>query len=195
MSVDSQPSAGPVVTDLIARIRAVSSSDDFGPAQIQDVLTEILNRDDDWLDQQYQQRDGEPVGKLYSLFRADDGRCSMLVGVFAPGAELPIHNHGSWAVVGVYRGREQETRFRRLDDGTVSGRAHLEPEKTWVNSTGTVTVVPDGVIHTVEAIDGQEAVSIHVYGTDIITQPRSTFDLAGGTEEPFSPPVSAPDES
>lgn len=191
MHVDSQPSTGPVVTDLVARIRTVSATDDFGPKQIQDVLTEILSREGDWLDQRYQQRDGEPVGKLYPLFRADDGRCSILVAVFAPGAQTPIHNHGSWAVVGIYRGREQETRFRRSDDGSVPGHAQLETETTRVSPAGTVTVVPDGVIHTVEAIDGQEAVSIHVYGTDIVTQPRSTFDLSSGTEMPFSPPFSA----
>lgn len=114
------------------------------------------------------------------------------MAVFAPGAQAPIHNHGSWAVIGIYRGREKETWFRRVDDGSVAGRAELGPESTRITPAGGVTTVPDGVIHTVEALDGQEAVSIHVYGTDIVTQPRSTFDLAGGTETPFSPPFSDP---
>jgi predicted metal-dependent enzyme (double-stranded beta helix superfamily) len=47
--------------------------------------------------------------------------------------------------------------------------------------------VPDGTIHTVEALDGVDAVSIHVYGTDIVTQERSTFDLATGREDIYRP--------
>ena len=58
--------------------------------------------------------------------------------------------------------------------------------------SGTVTIIPDGTIHVVEALDDQEAVSLHIYGTDIATQPRSTFDLATGIETPFSPPLSDP---
>jgi predicted metal-dependent enzyme (double-stranded beta helix superfamily) len=120
-----------------------------------------------------------------------DGALAVLVAVFAPGAQAPIHNHGR-AVVGIYRGREKETWFRRVDDGSVPGQAQLEPEQTRISPPGTVTVVPDGIIHTVEAIDGQEAVSLHVYGTDIVTQERSTFDLASGTETPSTPRLQRP---
>jgi predicted metal-dependent enzyme (double-stranded beta helix superfamily) len=119
---------------------------------------------------------------------------SMLVAVFAPGARAPIHDHGSWAVIGIYRGREQETWFRRVDDRSVAGRARLEVDRTRINPGGTVAGVPNGVIHTVEALDGQEAVSIHVYGTDIVTQARSTFDLEAGTESPFSPPFAGQEQ-
>ena len=119
-------------------------------------------------------------GKLYPLFRADDRRCSVLVAVFETGVPAPVHNHGTWAVVGVDSGRERETWFRRLDDGSSPGRADLEVDHSWVNTPGTVTIAPDGTIHTVEAIDGEDAVSIHIYGTDIVTQERSTFNVAEG---------------
>jgi 3-mercaptopropionate dioxygenase len=193
MSTNARWSTGPILTDLIARVRAASEADECGPEQIRDLLSEALSRDDDWLDKQYQSRDGEPGGKLYPLFRAEDRRCSMLVAVFEPGVPAPVHNHGSWAVVGVYSGRERETWFRRLDDGDSPGRAELKVDQTWINTPGTVTVVPDGTIHTVEAIDGRDAVSMHIYGTDIVTQERSTFNVAEGTEEPFYPSFSKPE--
>jgi hypothetical protein len=42
-------------------------------------------------------------------------------------------------------------------------------------------------------MDGQQAVSIHVYGTDIVTQQRSEFDPLTGTERVFRPPFAEPD--
>lgn len=45
----------------------------------------------------------------------------------------------------------------------------------------------------VEALDEHEAVSLHIDGTDIATQLRSTFDFTTGIETPFSPPLSAVD--
>lgn len=79
-----------------------------------------------------------------------------------------------------------------MDEPPLPGRARLEPLRTFVNETGTVSVVPDGMIHTVEALDRQDAVSIHVYGTDIVTQERSTFDLDAGTEQTFRPDFAEP---
>ena len=72
-------------------------------------------------------------------------------------------------------------------DGSVPGRAQLEVDQTLENERGIASVVPDGRIHTVEAMDGQQAVSIHVYGTDIVTQQRSEFDPLTGTERVFRP--------
>ncbi|MDD7942839.1 cysteine dioxygenase family protein [Actinomycetospora lutea] len=181
------------MTELIDRLRAVAATTQFGPETVREVMANALAEDGDWLDQACQQRDGDPVGKAYPLYRAADGRLSMLAVVFAPGATTPVHNHGAWAVVGTYRGRERDTWYRRLAGDAASSRGQLEEVTSQVSPAGTVTVIPDGTIHAVEALDGQEAVSLHVYGTDIVTQPRSTFDLATGIETPFSPPMSEPD--
>ena len=62
MSTNARWSTGPILTDLIARVRAASEADECGPEQIRDLLSEALSRDDDWLDKQYQSRDGEPGG-------------------------------------------------------------------------------------------------------------------------------------
>jgi 3-mercaptopropionate dioxygenase len=159
---------------------------------VRDILGEALTTPGDWIDPLYQQL-GEGEYALYPVYRAEDGRCSMLVVLLRPGTPLPVHNHGSWAVIGVYRGREHETWFRRTDDGSVPGHARLEVDRTFVNERGTASLVPDGRIHTVEAMDGQQAVSIHVYGTAIVTQQRSEFDLPTGTERVFRPPFAEPD--
>jgi 3-mercaptopropionate dioxygenase len=104
------------------------------------------------------------------------------VAVFRPGVQAPVHDHRSWAVIGIYRGRERETWFRRPD-----GPGPLEVVADFTNETGTAHVVPDATIHTVAALDDREAVSIHVYGTDIVTQERSTYDRASGAVVPYRP--------
>jgi predicted metal-dependent enzyme (double-stranded beta helix superfamily) len=173
--------------DLIERIQqeamAVAGPD---PSRVQTILTETLAQPGDWLDACYQEL-GDGDYALYPLYRAENCRCSILSVVIRPGIPVPIHNHGSWAVIGIYKGRERETWFRRVDDGSVPGRAELEVEERFLHEKGTVNLVPDGKIHTVEALDSIQAVSIHIYGTDIITQERSTFDLQTGTEEIFHP--------
>ena len=92
-----------------------------------------------------------------------------------------------------WHGRREQRWLTGGGDGSVPGRAQLEVEQTFVNQCGTVSVVADGRIHTVEAMDGQQAVSIHVYGTDIVTQQRSEFDPLTGTERVFRPPFAEAD--
>ena len=180
------------IHDLAGRIRDASAPGSGpNPEQVRDILSEALATPGDWIDPAYQHL-GEGEYALYPVYRAEDGRCSMLVAVLRSGTPLPVHNHGSWAVIGVYKGREHETWFRRVD-GSVPGRAQVEVDQTFENERGTASVVPDGRIHTVEAMDGQQAVSIHVYGTDIVTQQRSEFDPLTGTERVFRPPFAETD--
>jgi predicted metal-dependent enzyme (double-stranded beta helix superfamily) len=181
------PSGG--ATALVERLVTAASEPDFGPERTTALLENALAMGHRWLDERYLRRPADRDWMLYPLYRAPDHRTSMLVAVFGPGITAPVHDHGSWAVIGVYRGRERETWFRRTDD-TASGTAHLEPAHSFVNTTGSVHLVPDGTIHTVEALDGVDAVSIHVYGTDIVTQERRTFDLATGREEIYRPDFS-----
>src|SRR5438132_13105185 len=42
---------------------------------------------------------------------------SIIGGVWHPGQTTPIHDHLTWALIGVYEGEEREALFRRTDDG------------------------------------------------------------------------------
>jgi predicted metal-dependent enzyme (double-stranded beta helix superfamily) len=180
------------VAELVERFAHLASEDRYGPEGTTALLAAALAEPSDWLDERYQERPDDRDWMLYPLYRSPDHRASMLAVVFKPGVTAPVHDHGAWAVIGIYRGRERETWFRRTDDGGTPGSAQLVADRSFVNATGSVHLVPAGIIHTVEALDGVDAVSIHVYGTDIVTQDRNEFDLETGRVQPYRPPVTEP---
>ncbi len=156
------------------------------PEWVRTLLSDTL-RERDWLAARFAViPEGEPYA-LFPVYRDAQRRCSLLIVSLRPGVPLPVHNHGSWAVIGIYQGRERETRYARTDDASGTGRATLVRAGESISEPGSVNIVPDGEIHTVEALDGQPALSLHVYGTDIVTQERSTFDLERNSEEIFRP--------
>ena len=86
--------------------------------------------------------------------------------MWLPGQRTPIHDHVSWCVVGVYEGRERETRYRTVE---VDGERCLEPTGSVDARPGHVEVIVPSVqdIHCVEAAGPGPTISIHVYGADI----------------------------
>jgi 3-mercaptopropionate dioxygenase len=93
-------------------------------------------------------------------------RLSIVALVWLPGQRTPIHDHVSWCVVGVYEGRERETRYRALE---VGGERWLEPVGSVDARPGHVEVIVPSVedIHHVTAVGDRPTISIHVYGADI----------------------------
>ncbi len=47
-----------------------------------------------------------------------------------------MHDHLAWGLIGVYRGRQHETVYRRLDDGAEATRADLEVVRSQTMETG-----------------------------------------------------------
>ena len=57
----------------------------------------------------------------------EDEAYSIIGGVWHPGQTTPIHDHLTWALIGVYEGEEREALFRRTDDGSNPRLAKIEP--------------------------------------------------------------------
>jgi hypothetical protein len=83
-------------------------------------------------------------------------------------------------LVGVVENEIQETRFRRLDDGSKAEYANLEVKGVLKNSAGMVSclVPPDDDIHEMNNVSDRNTVEIHVYGRDLAEMPRLRFDIA-----------------
>jgi 3-mercaptopropionate dioxygenase len=126
---------------------------------------EGLLAQDGWLAPQHQQP-GTDRYRQHLLHVSADRRLSVVALVWKPGQRTPIHDHVAWCVVGVYRGVEQETRYRLVRRG---GIEHLHAVDTIEAHPGHVEalVPPLENIHRVEAGGRGLTISIHVYGADI----------------------------
>jgi 3-mercaptopropionate dioxygenase len=109
-----------------------------------------------------------------------DKAYSVVAGVWKPGQTTPIHDHLTWALIGVYSGEERETLYRRTDDKTNPKFAKLEMASEQVNKKGHVTVLGHTGIHKVDNISQSPAESIHVYGRDIGNAERHSYDPLTG---------------
>jgi len=146
---------------------------------------------DDWLPDEYAQPDtksgmGGGIGQ-YALYRADDGSLCLFSLVIPAGVSTPVHDHLAWGVIGVYRGRQEETIYRRLDDGSDRERATLEVARQQVVDAGQFYTLlpPTDDIHYVKTVSETPSVSIHLLANDTACVWRHRFDPAAGTVSAF----------
>lgn len=110
---------------------------------------------------------------------------SIIGGVWTPGQTTPIHDHLTWALIGVYDGQEREALFRRTDDGSDPSHARLHLASERKNGKGHVTVLGEAGIHRVDNPFSVPALSIHVYGSDIGPAERHSYDPVTGKISKF----------
>ena len=115
-------------------------------------------------------------GQSTVLHRAPD--LLVLHIVWPPETSVEPHEHNLWAVMGIYRGVEDNTFYRRTGSGIErQGAVRLEPRDT--------RVMGEEAIHAVDVPTLAPTGAIHVYGGDLITTARSEFDPVSGAERPF----------
>ena len=131
-------------------------------------------------------RMGGGIGQ-YALYRAVDGSLCLFSLVVPAGAATPVHDHLAWGLVGIYRGRQDETVYRRLDDGSDPSRAQLEIAKRQQLGRGEFYVLlpPTDDIHYVSTISDTPSISIHLLANDTACVWRHRFDPAHGLVTPF----------
>jgi 3-mercaptopropionate dioxygenase len=131
-------------------------------------------------------RMGGGIGQ-YALYRAEDGSLCLFSLVVPVGAATPVHDHLAWGLVGIYRGRQDETVYRRLDDGTDQGRAELAVAKRQELGPGEFYALlpPIDDIHYVRTVSDTPSISIHLLANDTACVWRHKFDPASGVVTPF----------
>jgi 3-mercaptopropionate dioxygenase len=147
---------------------------------------------------------GGGIGQ-YALYRAEDGSLCLFSLVVPPGSSTPVHDHLAWGLVGIYRGRQDETVYRRLDDGADPAHADLEIAKRQELGRGEFYTLlpPTDDIHYVKTISDTPSISIHLLANDTACVWRHRFEPATGVVTPFRsgyanapcPPTGAPDMS
>src|SRR5437867_2045069 len=125
----------PEIRELIAETQRLSSeiaSDAERVQALKPAFAKLLGSEG-WLPTEYASPDkksgmGGGIGQ-YALYRAQDGSLCLFSLVVPAGSSTPVHDHLAWGLVGVYTGRQDETVYRRLDDGHDAAHARLEVAK------------------------------------------------------------------
>jgi 3-mercaptopropionate dioxygenase len=183
----------PEVRALIGRTRTVMAACRTDHERV-DALRpafRALLRSDGWLPEECARPDessgmGGGIGQ-YALYRAEDGSLCLFSLVVPAGAETPVHDHLAWGIVGVYRGTQDETVYRRLDDGADPDKAVLEIAKRQPLTRGECYTLlpPVDDIHFVKTTSDVPSISIHLLANDTACVWRHRFEPASGIVTPF----------
>lgn len=191
----------PVVRQFIADVRGVIAGGGGVEAmcdRVQPIFERLLT-DQSWLSDEFASPYaasgmGGGIG-TWLLFRAGDRSLSLSSLVVPPDAETPVHDHLAWGMVGLYRGKQQETVYERQPDEddrhshaqadsdrvmlTVVQKNHLNPGDLYR------LIPPEGDIHSVKTTSLEPSISIHLLANDIGCVTRHSYNPAEATSRTF----------
>ncbi len=96
---------------------------------------------------------------------------------WAPQMNLLPHDHRMWALIGIYKGREDNILWRRGPNGIRAIGANVLFE-------GDVATLPLDVIHSVTNPLQRFTAGLHIYGGDFFDTARSQWDAETLEEQP-----------
>lgn len=136
--------------------------------------------------QHYQSSDAGYTRNL--IYAAPDKSLSLYALVWLPGQWTPVHDHGSWGVVGVVEGVLEERSYVRLSpDRGADEDIDLVRGGTILLQRGSVTSFvpnPDHIHMTGVPAERPRAVSLHLYGRTM--NDFNTYDVAARTRQRIS---------
>ncbi len=118
-----------------------------------------------------------------AIYIADDESLSLYALVWMPGQWTPVHDHGSWGVVGVVQGILEERSFMATD-GEIRSDSGIRLKRGGVilldhGSVTTFVPNPDHIHMTGVAPSRERVVSLHLYGRNMNS--FHVYDTAAGT--------------
>ena len=165
----------PELRSFVATVQAISGQTSHNRAEtltkLEPYFTQLLTQPS-WLPEQFAQPNlessmGGGIGQ-WLLYRAKDRSLTVFSLVIPPDSTTPVHDHLAWGLIGLYKGEQEETVYRRLDNGKSEGHAELEVVEKRSLQPGDIyqLLPPDGDIHAVKTISQRASVSIHLLGND-----------------------------
>lgn len=142
------------------------------------LLEELLRSPDSMPQEAFKPREDRFANNL--IYMPDDKIFSVIGGVFLPGQATPIHDHFTWALIGMYEGVERESYYERIDDGSNPKVAIIKKASEGINKKGRVTMLRKAGIHRIENVSDKPSLSVHVYGLDIGNTIRNTYNPVTG---------------
>lgn len=110
----------------------------------------------------------------FTILQTDPDGLTLMLARFSAAEETPVHDHGSWGIACVIRGRDRYRHYR-VSDGKVS----LLYEKELAVGSFVTWPDPPEDIHSQQGI-GEPAWEVVLFGKDVTRIPRHYHDLETG---------------
>jgi predicted metal-dependent enzyme (double-stranded beta helix superfamily) len=113
----------------------------------------------------------------FSILGRGNRGSTLMLARFPADAPTPVHNHNSWGVICVIRGRDRHILWAREDDGSQPGRARLRLVESRELGPADILWFPDvpGDIHSQQGIGG-DAWELVYFPRDPTRRSRLYFD-------------------
>lgn len=113
---------------------------------------------------------------LYPVYIDPDNRFSIASAVWDVGQSTPIHDHGTWGVIGIIQGKEREIHY-----AIQPGQPPLkEFERNLQKGDVVVCCTSDQDLHEVHCASSEPCVGLHIYGGNIGEIERHIYDSETG---------------
>lgn len=116
---------------------------------------------------------------LYPLYVDPEERFSIASAVWNVGQATPVHDHGTWGVIGIVQGSEYEISYVKPAPDETRPLQKLA-EKYLTPGDVIVCCTTDQDVHEVRCASDVPCVGIHVYGCNIGTAPRHVYNPETG---------------
>lgn len=115
---------------------------------------------------------------------------TLFATITAPGNALPVHDHGSWGVVGVHRGVEEEIRYGPSSAAAAGAPELVEVDRV-LHRAGAVTAVrpPPADIHAVANAGTDWSICVHLFAADPLAQGFNLYLPPAFAPQPTGPLV------
>lgn len=176
------------IDELVGDLRQITSETDDHREIIRrasPLAQKAAANSDAWLKDEYFSCNEAQGFGVHLLHEEPSHDLAVFAVAWLPDRGTPPHDHGTWAVVVGIDGDETNINWKRLDDGSVPGRAQIEEFHRVEAGRGDVMAFLPRDIHTVWNNTGRKTLSLHIYGRHINHTDRSQFDPEAGTEERF----------
>ncbi|HSH89576.1 MAG TPA: cysteine dioxygenase family protein [Ramlibacter sp.] len=179
----TSPALETFISQAAARTRMHSEPADCVLA-IAPLMLDLVERADTFLEPRHFRSDPDHYARNL-VYDAPDAGLSLYVLVWSPGQWTPVHDHGSWGVVGVLEGVLEERNYVRLspDRGADEGIELARGGVILLGRGAVTSFVPNpDHIHVTGVPDKRpRAVSLHLYGRTM--NDFNTYDVAMGTRQ------------
>jgi predicted metal-dependent enzyme (double-stranded beta helix superfamily) len=110
-----------------------------------------------------------------TILQTDPDGLTLMLGSFSPTEETPVHNHNSWGVACVVRGKDRYRHWHHDDEGQLK----VLYEKVLEPGDFVVWMDPPHDIHSQQGI-GEPALELVLFGKDVTVIPRNYYDPETG---------------